>query len=75
MGEQGDPTEKVRHFRDQHHLTYPILLDRGNRAAEALGVIGYPTNVILDREGTIRYLEPGYNAPAIDRVLHELMAK
>lgn len=35
----------------------------------------FPTNVIIDREGKVRYIAAGFNAAAIDQALQELIAK
>jgi peroxiredoxin len=73
--EQGDPMPKARGFRDQHKLTYPILVDVDGKAREALQVTAFPTNVVIDAQGIVRYYEPGFNQGAIDRTLRELTAK
>lgn len=39
-------------------MTYPVLLDDG--LAETYGVVVFPTTVIIDRAGRIRYREEGY---------------
>ena len=74
-GETGDPQPKARSFRDQHHLTYPIWLGPRNEVGKALGVLGFPTNLVIDRQGTIRYLEPGFNPGGLDSALQGLIGK
>jgi peroxiredoxin len=74
-GETSDPQPRARSFRDQHHLTYPIWLDTKKEAGKALGVLGFPTNLVIDREGTIRYLEPGFNPGGLDSALRGLMER
>ena len=71
--ESGDPFAKAAAFRDKHQLTYPILVDADNKAAERFGVQGYPTNVVIDREGKIRYLQAGFDRDAVTAILRELM--
>jgi peroxiredoxin len=73
--EPSDPMARARRFRDQHRLTYPILVDEGNKAATAFGVEAFPTNVILDTEGKVRYLEAGFNPGAINATLRGLLEK
>jgi peroxiredoxin Q/BCP len=34
-----DPPESHRRFREKHGLNFPLLTDKGGRAAEALGVL------------------------------------
>lgn len=72
--EESHPKEKAQAFRQKHGLTYPILLDETGAVAKAYRVQGFPTNVIIDRQGRLRYIEPGFNAEAVNRTLQQLMA-
>ena len=74
-GETSDPQPKARSFRDAHHLTYPIWLDTKKEAGKVLGVLAFPTNLVIDREGTIRYVEVGFNSGGLDSALRGLMAR
>ena len=71
-GEQDNAREKARRFRSQHRLSYPILVDETGKAREALGLMAFPTNLVIDQEGIVRYYEAGFNQGAVDRVLREL---
>src|SRR5262249_24083776 len=73
--EEAGPLAKARAFRQQHGLTYPIWIDADGAVRKAFAVAAYPTNVIIDGEGKIRYIAAGFNAAAIDQALQELMAK
>jgi len=73
--EESHPKEKAGEFRQKHELTYPILLDETGAVAKAYRVQGFPTNVIIDREGKVRYIAAGFNAAAIDQALQQLIAK
>jgi hypothetical protein len=53
-------------FQRVHHLQ-EVARDRPFR--RAFGIEAFPTNVILDREGTVRYVEAGFNPAAIDKTL------
>jgi hypothetical protein len=64
---------KARGFRHQHRLTYPILVETNGKAREALKVMAFPNNIVIDGQGIVRYFEPGFNQGAIDRVLRGLM--
>jgi peroxiredoxin len=74
-GEEGSAPQKARRFRAQHRLTYPILVDEEGKSKDALGIMAFPTNLVIDGEGTVRYYEVGFNQGAIDRVLRELRQK
>jgi peroxiredoxin len=51
--EHVDAPFHVKDFRDRHHLTYPLLLDEGERYATQFGLQGVPTNVLVDPFGRI----------------------
>jgi peroxiredoxin len=68
-----DPIQKAREFKEKHKLTYPILMDVDGKVREAFNVNAFPTNVLIDREGKVRYIEPGFNAGGLNRMLQELM--
>ena len=44
----------VKDYRQRHHLTFPLLLDEGERYASQFGLQGVPTNVLVDPFGRIR---------------------
>ena len=37
------------------------------------GVMGFPTNVLIDREGKVRYAEPGFDPAALNTALQGLL--
>jgi peroxiredoxin len=73
--EEGNPREKASAFQQKHALTYPILLDETGEVRKAYRVDGFPTNVIIDRDGTVRYIQPGFNPGAVSKTLQELMGR
>jgi len=42
-------------------IKYPVLLDRGGEVARKYMVSGFPTTVVIDREGTISQVRRGYS--------------
>ena len=72
-GEESNPKAMARGFQQKHGLTYPILPDESGKVTQAYRVQGFPTNVIMDREGKLRYIEPGFNAEAINKALQQLL--
>ena len=74
-GEESNPQDKARSFQQKHGLTYPILLDEQAKVSAAYRVKGLPTNVIIDREGQIRYIEAGFNPEAVTKKLQELLGQ
>ena len=49
-----EPGDLVASFGDELGLTFPLLLDPGGKVQQQYKVRGYPTTVILDREGRIQ---------------------
>ncbi len=68
-GERGDQAQLARQFRDQHGLTYPILLDAGDRVLQQYGVTAFPTSLIIDRKGIVRQTVVGYDLPGLERAI------
>lgn len=54
-----EPIELVQSFGDEFGLTFPLLLDPGGQVQQLYRVRGYPTSVLLDREGKVAYYKIG----------------
>lgn len=63
----GDSPEDLREFASELGMTYPILVE--DALAEAYEVLVYPTSVILDRKGRIRYRVEGYTQEGFDSMV------
>jgi len=48
-----EPAEDVIAFGEELGIDFPLLLDPGGEVQRLYRVVGYPTTVILDREGRI----------------------
>ncbi len=46
-----NPFIKLKGFRKQHEVTYPILSDEQGKVIGKFGFSGIPANVILDKNG------------------------
>ncbi len=55
----GEEESMVRGFVEKRPFPYPVLLDPSAEVADALGVTGLPTLMILDTEGRVSYLDSG----------------
>jgi thiol-disulfide isomerase/thioredoxin len=56
--------------------TFPILFDRNSAVAEAFGVKGLPTTVILDKQGRIAYRAIGgreFDHPEVKKIIDTLL--
>jgi peroxiredoxin len=45
--------DKVSRFADKHQLPYRVLLDETGLAAEAYQIVGVPTMILIDQNGTL----------------------
>ena len=50
---------KVRSFEQSYRLGYPTLFDPESRAIADWNVHGYPTTVLIGRDGTVRWRRDG----------------
>jgi peroxiredoxin len=77
-----DEAEKLRKFRQEEGLDFPVLLDTDNKVSARYGLINesnpvvpHPTTVIIDKQGVIRYLrvDTDYKVrPSVDELLKAL---
>ncbi len=68
-----EPLEAVRVFQEELNLNFPILLDPGGEVQRAYRVLGYPTSVLINREGMIHAIHVGIMSEAqLDDYLGEL---
>ena len=59
-------------FIDEHGFTYPVLMDRDGRVMLRYGVRAYPTTYIIDREGYVIGVRPGYHDWSTETVIAEM---
>ena len=58
---QMDPTvAEVRAFLKKHGITYPIVLDPGEKVGARYKLEGHPTGILIDRKGIVRYVHTGF---------------
>ena len=58
---QMDPTAaEVRGFLKKHGITYPIVLDPGEKVGARYKLEGHPTGILIDRKGIVRYVHTGF---------------
>lgn len=51
-GREPEP-EKVEPFLAEHHLTFPVLRDKGTATYDAYGITSVPTSVLISPDGNI----------------------
>ena len=55
----GDDPDDLPAYVDEMNMSYPVLLDDG--LADDYEVLVYPTSVLIDRDGRVRYRVAGYD--------------
>jgi thiol-disulfide isomerase/thioredoxin len=56
-------------FVEANGFTYPVLLDLDGRVTIRYGIRAYPTTYIVDRDGHVLGVRPGYNDWATEEVV------
>ena len=56
-----EDAETARGFIEEEGFTYPVLLDTNGRVMIRYGVRAYPTTYIVDREGNVLGVRPGFH--------------
>jgi thiol-disulfide isomerase/thioredoxin len=56
---QGDPRERVRALMREKGWSFPVVQDTTTRTQEAFGVKAFPSIVVIDRAGRMRFLDLG----------------
>ena len=64
-----DDEEAVKAFADGAGATFSIVRDQG--ASSLYGVASFPTNVLIDRSGVIRFQLRGYGSDSVARLGRE----
>ena len=80
-----DEAARARRFRERHSLSYPVLLDVAGKAyypfrrgdlADALvpaDFVATPFNLVIDRQGVVRYRGLGFEEAKIRALIEELL--
>lgn len=54
-----EPIDQVASFAAEAGITFPILLDTGSEVVTRYAIRGYPTTVVVDRDGNIQAIHIG----------------
>ena len=76
--DMGEPVEKVKHFVDQHRLSFPHVLDQNSKVSALFSVRATPTNFLIGRDGRILGGGAGYrdwSAPEAHQLIQSLLAR
>lgn len=61
-----EDTDRATEMAETLGVSYPVLMDTRNEVAKAYDIGTMPLTVLIDREGTIRYVSEGYK-PGYER--------
>ena len=53
--------EKIDDFMKERELTYRVLNDKSGELAKKFGIEAYPTTLIYDKDGELKFAEVGYS--------------
>jgi thiol-disulfide isomerase/thioredoxin len=79
-GDRNDTPEKARRFFREAGYRLPVAYDHGSKVYEAFSAPGFPTLVVIDRTGRLRFRRSGFVGSEdfagdlsrlLDRLLHE----
>jgi thiol-disulfide isomerase/thioredoxin len=59
---QSGDFDKVGAYAQAHHLPYPVVNDMAGEFSQAYGVHAFPTSVILDGQGHVKFAEVGFTS-------------
>ena len=51
------PAQKIV---DKTNVTFPVLIDEGQKVSELYDLEAMPSTVVVDRDGLVRYVHRGY---------------
>lgn len=67
-----DTKEDISWFCNKHKTTYKVLMN-GKDIAEKYGVPGFPTAILIDKEGKVIYSSGGFNQSKIEELIEEAL--
>jgi peroxiredoxin len=50
-----DVLSKLRGFSKKHNIVYDVVIDTEREISRKYNILGIPTNILVDRDGVIRY--------------------
>jgi peroxiredoxin len=70
-----DEPARALAYAQEHRTHFPLLLDRSKQVGRAFGVVQLPTLVLIDRSGTVRYVnsDPSRDKGSLVREVRTLL--
>src|SRR5208282_3452113 len=70
-----DNQQAWKNFVAAHHMDWPEYIDLSRKVREAFNVDAYPTFIVLDRDGVVRFRQSGVTAGLSEEELEEVIGK
>ena len=67
-----DDSRRAMRMIEELGVDFPVLFDASKRVSELYDVDAMPVTVIIDREGTVRYVHQGYKPGYEDKYLTQI---
>jgi len=79
----GEKKDTVLKYFDSARYKFPVLLDQFNAVGEKYGVKSFPTLVIIDKQGVVRFIGNGFDqkkgvselGKALDKIIYKKKSK
>jgi peroxiredoxin len=67
-----DDSSKAMNMVDELGVSFPVLFDARKEVSRLYEVEAMPVTVLIDREGTVRYVHHGYKPGYEDKYLEQI---
>ena len=67
----GESASKIKTWKEEHELTYPVLIDKTTYVWGRYSLGAYPQNVVLDTSLVVRYTNYGYEESMVKATINK----
>lgn len=67
-----DSSHRIEGFLEGHPFHYRLIPNSRDYASQTLGVVMYPTHVVVDKRGIVQYVHVGYGTGAMAKLKRAL---
>ena len=60
---------EAREFVKKHQLTFDVVVDADGQVVKRYAIEGVPTNLVIGKDGAIRYLHAGFGEDELQRAI------
>ena len=58
----GEGLDRIERFMDRNSFTFRVVADTGQEIGKSFGVAAIPSQVVIDADGIVRWVQVGYSA-------------